>query len=166
MDQHVVSLLERIAASLEKIAASESGFTAGPHEPKSQQVRETLLQKFEGQYITVDQARVALGMDGSSSKAVGQVVSAAGFERRRWSSGVRFAICEPGGTCVGSPVVLPDNLEDAVAAAREAKAKFGRVTPAQGIIYGAYLMQGKSAKPSQVTEQHVAEVKRLYPEFE
>jgi hypothetical protein len=36
---------------------------------------------------------------------------------------------------------------------------------ARGVIYGAYLMQGVTAKPSLVTAAHIEEVLRLYPEF-
>lgn len=166
MEAKIESLLERIAIAVEAIAARESSYAAdGSRAPVAERVRQTLLGRFEGLYITVDQAREALGMDGASSKAVAQTVAAAGFERRRWATGVRFAICEPGGTCAGSPVVLPENLEDAVQAARTAKSKFGRNTNASGVLYGAYLMQGHTAKPSQVTDQHIAEVRKLYPEF-
>jgi len=104
-------------------------------------------------------------MTDASSKAVGQVLAAAGFERRRWATGVRFAICEPGGNCSGSPITLPENLADAVEAARAALKNYGRKTDARGVIYGAYLMQGVTAKPSLVTAAHIEEVLRQYPEF-
>ncbi|HEV2679426.1 MAG TPA: hypothetical protein VGV14_02905 [Rhodanobacter sp.] len=166
MDAHTTALLERIAAALEKIAAQNASSTAPTaREPLTERTREIMLSMFHGVYVSVDEAREALGMTGASSKAVGQVLTAAGFERKRWASGVRFAICEPGGTCVGSPITLPDNLDASVAAAREAFKKTGRKTPIQGLIYGAYMMQGITPKPSQATQAHIDEVSKLYPDF-
>jgi hypothetical protein len=166
MENEYLPVLERIAVALERIAdGGNSLASAVPRESTADHARQTLLAKFEGMYITVDQGREALGMDGASAKAVGQAIAAAGFDRRRWSTGVRFAICEPGGHCSGSPVVLPDNLEAAVESARVARQKGKGNIDAKAILYTAYLMDGKQAKPSQVTPLHVAEVKRLYPDF-
>lgn len=163
-ESKLLGLLERGVAALEAIAQHlGTGEMPTANEPMADQTRKILMSQFEGLYITIDQARDALKMHGASGKAVGAVVAAAGFERRRWSTGVRFAICEPGGTCVGAPVVLPDNLDYSVEMAKAAKEKDGRKITAEQVLYGAYLMAGKTAKPSQVTPQHVAEVKRLYP---
>jgi hypothetical protein len=163
-ESKLLALIERGVIALEAIAQQSGGETVPTaHEPKAEQTRKTLMHRFEGQYISIEQARDALGMHGTSSKAVGMVVSAAGFERKRWATGVRFAICEPGGVCTGAPVVLPDNLDDAAQMAKEAKSKHGRKTTPEQVLYGAYLMSGKTVKPSQVTPQHIAEVKRLYP---
>lgn len=164
-ESKLLALLERGVIALEAIARRSGNGEAvvSPHEPVAEQNRKTLLSRFEGLYITIDQARDALKMGGASSKAVGAAVSAAGFDRRRWSDGVKFAICEPGGTCVGAPVVLPDNLDESVQMAKAAKENHGRKITAEQVLYGAYLMAGKTAKPSQVTPQHLSEVRRLYP---
>jgi len=166
MDTELYALAERFVIAVEKIADRLNAEHApSVREPMTERTRETLLKRYEGTYITVDQAREELGMINASSKAVGAVLTAAGFERKRWSTGIRFAICEPGGTCVGAPVTLPDNLEESVIAARVAREKHGKTPTIQGIIYGAYLMQGVTAKPTQVTPAHIEEVKRRYPEF-
>jgi len=168
MDDQILSLLERCAVALEKIAEGGFAHSSSPSvmDSTANQTRKILMGRFDGLYITVDQARDALGMTDASSKAVGRVVAAAGFERRRWANGVKFAICEPGGICAGAPVVLPDNLEESAVALRIARDKYGKPATAQAVIYGAYIMQGKTVKQNQVTPQHIAEVKRLYPEFD
>jgi hypothetical protein len=160
--KRAVDALERIADNLDRDGHHE---TPSVREPQSERTRDILMSKFEGLYITIEQAREALAMHDASAKAVGQVVAAAGFEKRRWASGIKFAICKPGGQCQGSPVVLPDNLDEAAAAARIGSRKSGRATDARGLLYGAYLMQGVTAKPSQVTRAHIEEAHKLFPEF-
>lgn len=159
-----VSAAERMAAALERIAKGSAAGEIVTVEPKIDRVRDVLMARFKGTYVSVSQARDALGMTDASSKEIGKLLTAAGFERRRWAQGVRFAICEPGGVCVGSPVTLPDNLDESMQAARVAQERTGRKPTPEGVLYGAYLMQGVTAKSSQVTDQHIEEVKRLYPD--
>lgn len=161
--QRGVVAAERMAAALERIAKGAAAGEVTTVEPKIDRVHDILMGRFEGTYITIPQAREAIGMPDTSSKEIGKLLTAAGFERRRWSDGVRFAICKPGGVCVGSPVTLPDNLDQSMDAARVAQQRTGRKPTPEGVLYGAYLMQGVTAKPSQATDQHILEVRRLYP---
>lgn len=160
-----LALLERVAVALETIAQKlgDDGKPT-PREPMIEQTRKTLLAKHEGQYITVDQARDALGLVDASAKAIGQIVTAAGFERKRWSDGVKFAICEPGGVVVAQHIKLPENIEDAIENARAAKKKNGKQLTPRQVLAGAYLMQGVNAKSSQITDAHCLELKRQYPD--
>ncbi|MDR3548462.1 MAG: hypothetical protein P4M11_09405, partial [Candidatus Pacebacteria bacterium] len=140
-----VSAFERMATALERIAKGGSIPDTPVIEPRIDRVRDTMMSRFKGAYVSVTQARDALGMHESSSKEIGKLLTAAGFERRRWAQGVRFAICEPGGVCVGSPVTLPDNLDESMQAARVAQERTGRKPSPEGVLYGAYLMQGVTA---------------------
>lgn len=172
MEQELMVVLDRIAVALERIADSmEAGEPLAPANPtKNADLRTCMLAKFAGQLVTIEEAREALGgtwLD-ASAKAIGQALSAAGFERRRWSTGVKYAINADGSREVGgAPIQMPAKLHESVEQAREAKAKFGRKLSAEQVLFAAYLLAGAPAKPNQVTAQHVAEVHRLYPnEFE
>lgn len=172
MEQELMGVLDRIATALERIAESmEAGETLTPANPsKNADLRTCMLAKFAGQLVTIEEARDALGgtWQDASAKAIGQALSAAGFERRRWSTGVKYAINADGSReAGGAPIAMPERLHDSVEQAREAKTKFNKKLTAEDVLYGAYLLAGTPAKPNQVTPQHVAEVRRLYPnEFE
>jgi len=59
-------------------------------------VRRVLIDRHEGQYVTIQQGRDALGLKDASAKAIGALLAEAGFERLRRSDGIRFGISKPG----------------------------------------------------------------------
>lgn len=120
-NDELLHTLKRIAVALETIAANGS-FTAvnpGQSELTPEQFRARMVEAHNHELVTVDQVRATLDRSDLSNRAIGTLMRMAGFERRRFSEGVRYVIGEVNEGSPGRPLVMPTNMDQMIVEARK-----------------------------------------------